>query len=61
MAKQQDVTFIREDGVKVTMCYPRVPKKQERTWTIEKSKHTAWTKGVKRYAHGVGGTLGTVG
>lgn len=60
MAKTKDVTFIREDGVKVTLCAPRMPKKLERTWPIDKSKHTPWAQGVSNYTRGSRGTLGTV-
>ena len=60
MSKHKDVSFIREDGVKVTICAPRVPKKAERTWTAEKSKHSVWTQGRKGYLMGIRGSYGTV-
>lgn len=47
--KQQDVTFIREDGVKVTMCVPRVTKRQALNWATEKPKGNS-TYGTKKYA-----------
>lgn len=60
MAKTKDITFVREDGVKVTLCAPRKPKKSELTWPVDKSKHTAWAQGVSNYTRGARGTLGTV-
>ena len=59
--KYVDVTYVREDGVKVTMCAPRMPKNAERTWTVEKSRHSVWCQGVSNYTRGTRGTTGTVG
>ena len=61
MAKQKDVSYIREDGVKITICAPRMPKKAERTWTVEKSRHSVWAQGAGNYIRGTRGTTGTVG
>lgn len=48
------------DGVKVTMCAPRMPRKAEKTFDISKSRYTAWHQGVSNYARGSRGCLGTV-
>ena len=61
MSKLKDVSYIREDGVKVTICAPRTPKKAERTWTTDKSRHSAWAQGASNYIRGTRGTTGTVG
>ena len=59
MAKTRDVSYIRADGVKVTVCAPRAPRKSERTWTVDKSKHSVWTQGHIGYVRGTHGTFGT--
>lgn len=38
MAKQKDVTYIREDGVKVTVCAPKFSKKELREMELTKHK-----------------------
>lgn len=60
MSKLKDVSYVREDGVKVTICAPRMPKKAERTWTVDKSKHSVWAQGLSNYVRGTRGTTGTV-
>ena len=60
MSTQKDVSYIREDGVKVTICAPRMPKKTERTWTVEKSRHSVWAQGRSNYVRGTRGTTGTM-
>jgi hypothetical protein len=48
------------DGVKVTLCAYRGPRKGERTYDINKSRYTPWAQTVARYTRGSGGVLGTV-
>ena len=58
-SKYEDVvTYV--DGVKFTMCAPRLPRKVEKTYTVERSRYTAWHQGVRRFQHGNGGIMGTV-
>ena len=58
-SKYEDVvTYV--DGVKVTMCAPRLPRKAEKTYDISKSRYTAWHQGVGNYTRGTRGCLGTV-
>ena len=52
------VTYV--DGVKFTMCAPRLPRKAEKTYDISKSRYTAWHQGVKNFERGTRGCLGTV-
>jgi hypothetical protein len=53
--------FVNEDGVKVTLCAPRKPRKGERTYDPSRGKYSQWAQGVSRMARGVGGVQGTVG
>jgi len=48
------------DGVKVTLCAYRGPRKGEKTYDISKSRYTAWHTGVVKYEKGSSGILGTV-
>ena len=57
--KYVDVVTI-VDGVKVTQCAYRGPRKTERTYDIAHSRYTAWHQGVRNYEHGTRGVLGTV-
>ena len=57
--KYVDVVTI-VDGVKVTQCAYRGPRKTERTYDIAHSRYTAWHQGVNRFKHGNGGIQGTV-
>jgi len=57
--KYQDVVTI-VDGVKITMCAPRMPRKAEKTYDIDKSKFTAWNRGVTNFRSGSRGVQGTV-
>ena len=52
------VTYI--DGVKVTLCAYRGPRKGESTYDINKSKYTPWAQTVSKYTRGTAGVLGTV-
>jgi len=60
MKKYEDTTYVNENGVKVTMCAYRRPKKSEKTFDVDKSKYTAWTQGVSNYTRGTKGVLGTM-
>lgn len=60
MAKKSKDTVVMIDGVKVTMCAYRGPKKSQSTWDINKSRYTAWHTGVVKYEKGTNGILGTV-
>jgi hypothetical protein len=57
--KFQDVTT-EVNGVKVTLCDYRGPKRSQVTWDINKSRYTAWHTGVVKYEKGTSGILGTV-
>lgn len=48
------------DGVKYTMCAPRMPRKHQKTFDINKSRYTPWTQGVSNYKNGTRGVQGTV-
>lgn len=57
--KSKDVvTYV--DGVKVTLCAYRGPKRSDTTWDVNKSRYTAWHTGVVKYEKGTSGILGTV-
>ena len=60
MAKYNDVSFVDDNGVKVVICAPRKARKSERTWTVDKSRHSVWAQGVSNYVRGVRGTSGTL-
>lgn len=47
------------NGVKVTLCAYRGPRRGERTYDINKSRYTAWHTGVTKYENGSSGILGT--
>ena len=59
MAKLNDTTSY-VDGVKVTLCAPRAPRKSEITYPIDKSRSTPWSQTVSKYTRGTNGVLGTV-
>ncbi len=59
--KYNDVVFVNEDGVKVTLCEPRKIKKDQRTYDPKRSKYSQWTQGVSRMHRAVGGVQGTMG
>ncbi len=59
MAKLKDV-FQIIDGIKVTQCAYRRPKKDTMTFPIGKSRYTAWHQGVVNYVRGTRGIVGTV-
>jgi len=52
------VTYV--DGVKVTQCAYRGPRRGEGTYDINKSKYTVWAQTVSKYTRGTNGVLGTV-
>ena len=57
--KSKDVvTYV--DGVKVTQCAYRGPRKGEATYDINKSRYTPWAQTVSKYVRGSRGVLGTV-
>lgn len=58
MSSSDQVVYI--DGVKVTLCAYRKPRKSERTFDIDKSKYTPWAQTVSKYVRGVNGVVGTV-
>ena len=58
-SKYEDVATI-VDGVKFTVCAPRMPKKFEKTFTVDKSRYTAWAQGVSNFRRGTRGVMGTV-
>lgn len=60
MKNSRVTTYIDEVGVKCTIGEYHEPRPSERTWPLNKSKHTIWAQGKSNYAHGVRGTLGTV-
>jgi hypothetical protein len=57
--KSKDVvTYV--DGIKVTQCAYRGPRKGEATYDINKSRYTVWAQTVSKYTRGTNGILGTV-
>jgi hypothetical protein len=58
-SKYEDMVTI-VDGVKVTMCAPRMPKKVEKTFSVDKSRYTPWAQGVSNFRRGTRGVMGTV-
>ena len=58
-SKYEDVVTI-VNGVKVTMCAPRMTKKVEQTFSVDKSRYTAWAQGVSNFRRGTRGVTGTV-
>lgn len=59
MPQQKDlVTYV--DGVKITSCGYRGPRRGESTFDVNKSRYTPWTQGVVKYERGTRGVLGTV-
>ena len=59
MKNSRVTTYIDEVGVKYTIGEYHEPRPNERTWTLDKSKHTVWTQGKSNYTNGIRGTLGT--
>ena len=57
--KYQDIVTM-VDGVKYTVCAPRMPRKAEKTYDLNKSKYTAWNRGVTNFRMGTRGATGTV-
>lgn len=57
--KYEDVVSV-VDGVKYTMCAPRLPRNAEKTFSIERSRYTQWAQGVSNMARGTRGCTGTV-
>jgi len=57
--KNKDISTV-VDGVKVTLCAYRKPRKTEVTFDVNKSRYTAWARGVVNYTKGKNGVLGTV-
>lgn len=57
--KSKDIVTI-VDGVKMTICAYRGPRKGEPTYDINKSKYTPWAQTVTKYVRGSRGCLGTV-
>lgn len=60
MKNSRVTTYIDEAGVKHTIGEYHEPRPSERTWPLNKSKHTVWTQGLSNYTRGIRGTLGTV-
>lgn len=60
MKNSRVTTYIDEAGVKHTIGEYHEPRPSERTWPLNKSKHTVWAQGVSNYTRGIRGTLGTV-
>ena len=58
-SKYQDIVTI-VDGVKITQCAARMPKRVEQTFSVDKSRYTVWTRGVSNYRRGSHGVIGTV-
>lgn len=56
--KQDVITYV--DGVKITMCAYRGPRKGEGTFGIDKSRYTPWAQGVSNYVRGTRGVNGIV-
>ena len=60
MKNSRVATYIDADGVKHTIGEYHEPRPSERTWPLNKSKHTVWAQGLSNYTRGIRGTLGTV-
>lgn len=60
MARKSKDVVMYIDGVKVTLCAYRGPKRSDTTWDVNKSRYTAWHTGVVKYEKGTSGILGTV-
>jgi hypothetical protein len=56
----KDVTYVNEDGVKVTICDYRGPRKGERTYGADKGKYSIWASGHTGARLGAGGITQTV-
>lgn len=56
MSKCKDVVKV-VDGVKVTVCAYRGPRKSEVTFPIDKSRYTTWALTVSKARNGSRGTL----
>jgi hypothetical protein len=52
------VTII--DGVKITQCAYRGPRKGEVTFPTDKSRYTVWTQTASKYTRGTGACQGTL-
>ena len=48
------------DGVTITKCAYRGPRKGKETFPVAKSRYTAWHQTAARIRRGVGGVQGTV-
>jgi hypothetical protein len=57
--KSKDIITV-VDGVKITQCAYRGPRKGESTYDINKSKYTVWAQTVSKYTRGTNGVQGTV-
>jgi len=60
MAKKSKDVIVMVDGVKVTICAYRGPRKGESTFDINKSRYTPWAQTVSKYVRGSAGCLGTI-
>ena len=57
--KSKDIVTI-VDGVKVTQCAYRGPRKGEETFPTDKSRYTVWTQTASKYSRGSGACQGTI-
>lgn len=57
--KCKDVVTI-VDGVKITQCAYRGPRKGEATFPTDKSRYTVWTQTASKYTRGTGACQGTL-
>ena len=48
------------NGVKITHCAYRGPKKGTETFPVDKSRYTVWTQTASRYVRGSGACQGTI-
>lgn len=60
MARKSKDVVEYVNGVKVTQCAYRGPRKGEATYDINKSRYTVWAQTVSKYTRGTNGILGTV-
>lgn len=58
-AKSKDVVTV-VNGVIVTQCAYRGPRKGKETFPVAKSRYTAWHQTASRIRRGAGGVQGTV-
>ena len=60
MARKSKDVVEYVDGVKITRCAYRGPKKGTETFPVDKSRYTVLTQTASRYTRGAGACQGTI-